>query len=90
MAKTPVKKFSLINQLHENTLKIAQVTKKGEIRIKRADLKKMIEETFMGAAKEAASGTRVRFPVIGAIGRKEVKPRKAGKGINPFTKEGKS
>jgi nucleoid DNA-binding protein len=25
--------------------------------------------------------------VIGAIGRKEVKARKAGKGINPFTKE---
>ena len=40
----------------------------------------------MGAVA-AAGGERVRFPVIGALVRKEVKARKSGKGVNPFTGE---
>ena len=39
------------------------------------------------AAKAAASGERIRFPVIGALVRKDVKARKSGKGVNPFTGE---
>ena len=81
------KKFHLINELHEQIMKIATMTKNGQVRINRTELKQTIENTFTAAAKTAASGERVRFPVIGAIVRKEVAARKAGKGINPFTKE---
>lgn len=84
MAKT---KYHFINQLHEQILKTVTTTKNGEVRLKRADLKKVVEDTFMAGAKAAASGERVRLPIVGALLRKEVKPRKAGKGINPFTKE---
>ncbi len=84
MAKT---KFHFINQLHEQILKTVTTTKQGEVRLKRFDLKKVIEDTFTAGAKAAAGGERVRLPIVGALLRKEVKPRKAGKGINPFTKE---
>ena len=93
MAKTTKKatkksgKFSFINELHENVVKTATVSKSGEVRMKRTDLKKAIEDTFNASIKHAAKGERVRFPIIGAIGRKEVKARKAGKGVNPFTGE---
>ena len=86
MAKKKVK-FSFINQLHENVLKTATVTRKGEIKLKRSDLKAAIETAFNDGAKAAAGGERVRFPVIGTLIRKEVKARKAGKGVNPFTGE---
>lgn len=80
-------KFNFIGQLHEKVLQTAEVTKKGDLRIKRSELKKVIEETFTEAAKRAASGERVRFPIIGALVRKDVQARKAGKGTNPFTGE---
>jgi nucleoid DNA-binding protein len=80
-------KYSFINQLHEAVTKCATVTRSGEVRIKRSDLKNCLEQSFMDGAKAAASGERVRFPVIGSLARKEVKARKAGKGVNPFTGE---
>ena len=80
-------KFSLINEISENLTRAAAVTKAGEIKIKRSELKSVIEEAFEKGAKIAASGQRVRFPVIGALVRKDVQARKSGKGINPFTKE---
>ncbi len=80
-------KFSVLNQIHEGLLQSAEVTRKGEIRIKRTELKKLIESTFTEGAKRAASGERIRFPVIGSLIRKEVKARKSGKGTNPFTGE---
>jgi nucleoid DNA-binding protein len=86
MAKKKTK-FSFINEVYEGVLKSAEVTRKGEVRIKRADLKTTIEAAFINGAKAAASGERVRFPVIGALVRKEVKARKSGKGVNPFTGE---
>ena len=86
MAKKKTK-FSVLNTIHEGLLKSAQVTSKGQIRLKRADLKKLIENTFSEGAIRAAGGERVRFPVIGALVRKDVKARKAGKGKNPFTGE---
>ena len=87
MAKKKSAKFSFINEVYEGVLKNAQVGRNGAIRMKRADLKNTIETAFTNGAKAAAGGERVRFPVIGALVRKEVKARKAGKGVNPFTGE---
>jgi len=84
MAKKKTK-YSFISEVYEGVLKAAQVNKKGQIKIKRSDLKSCLESAFASGAKMAASGERVRFPVIGALVRKEVKARKAGKGVNPFT-----
>ena len=80
-------KFSVVNELHDAILSIATASKTGQIKLKRSDLKNVIENTFMNGAKMAAGGQRVRFPVIGAIARRDVKSRKAGKGVNPFTGE---
>ena len=80
-------KYSFINELHERILKSASVTRAGEVRLKRSDLKTAVEETFNSGARAAAAGERVRFPIVGALVRKEVKARKAGKGVNPFTGE---
>jgi nucleoid DNA-binding protein len=90
MAKSKKKaaaKFSLINEIHAKTLTIATTTRNGEVRIKRADLKKIIEDTMTEGALRAAAGERIRFPVIGALVAKPVAARKAGKGTNPFTGE---
>lgn len=81
------KKFSFITEIHEGILKATTVTRKGEVKINRSQLKAVLEETFEKGAKLAAGGERVRFPVIGALVRREVKARKAGKGVNPFTGE---
>jgi nucleoid DNA-binding protein len=81
------KKYSFINDVYEGVVKAAEVTRAGTVRIKRSDLKQVLEGAFEAGAKIAASGERVRFPVIGALVRKEVKARKAGKGVNPFTGE---
>ena len=80
-------KYSFINEVYEGVVKSAEVTRSGQVRIKRSDVKSVIETAFMAGAKAAAGGERVRFPVIGALVRKEVKARKAGKGVNPFTGE---
>lgn len=81
------KKFSFITEIHEAVVKSTTVSKKGQIRLKRSDLRAAIEQTFEKGAKLAASGERVRFPIIGTLVRREVKARKAGKGVNPFTGE---
>ena len=81
------KKYSFVDELHGRLLKAIEVTRKGEARLKRTTLKQTLEETFENGAKSAAGGERVRFPVIGALVRKDVKARKAGKGVNPFTGE---
>ncbi len=95
MAKTTKKttknaksgKFHFVNELYEHVMNLAEVTRKGEVRMKRSDLKKAIEDTFTAGTKAAARGERVRFPVIGTMVRKDVPARKAGKGVNPFTGE---
>ena len=86
MAKKKAK-YSFVNVVFEGLMKCAEVTRKGEVRIKRSNLKACLEQAFEHGAKAAASGERVRFPVIGALVRKEVKARKSGKGVNPFTGE---
>ncbi len=81
-------KYNIINEIHEELLKTAQVTKTGTVKLARKDVKNLIENAFTTAAKHAAKGQRVRFPVIGALVRKEVKARKGGvKTTNPFTGE---
>ncbi len=84
MAKKKVK-YSFVNEVYESVLKLAEVNRKGQVRVKKANLKQCLENAFINGAKAAASGERVRFPVIGALVRKEVKARKSGKGVNPFT-----
>lgn len=81
------KKFSFVTEIHEGILKNATVNRKGEVKIGRSQLKAVLEETFAKGGKLAASGERVRFPIIGALVRREVKARKGGKGVNPFTGE---
>jgi nucleoid DNA-binding protein len=80
-------KFSFINEIHEGILRIAEVNSRGEVKIKRSELKNALENVFFNGVKAAAAGERVRFPVIGALVRRDVKARKAGKGVNPFTGE---
>jgi DNA-binding protein HU-beta len=80
-------KYNLINELHEALQNMAQVTRQGTVKMKRTEVKALIESAFETAAKRAASGERIRFPVIGALVRKEVAARKGGKGKNPFTGE---
>lgn len=81
-------KYNWIQELHEGLQKTAQVARNGTVRMKRSDVKMLIETTLMTAAKRAAKGERVRFPVIGALVRKEVAAKKGGvKTTNPFTGE---
>ncbi len=80
-------KFSFLDEVHGRIEKVVEVTRSGEARLKRTELKKVLESAFEAAAKAGAGGERVRFPVIGALVRKDVKARKAGKGTNPFTGE---
>ena len=85
--KAAKKKFSFLTEVYDGILGITEVSKSGTVKLKRADVKALLENTFMKGAKLAAGGERVRFPVIGAIVRRDVKARKAGKGVNPFTGE---
>ena len=87
MAKKKSAKYSFVNEVYESVLGSAEVTRQGKVRLKRSDVKAAVEAAFNTGAKAAAGGERARFPVIGALVRKEVKARKAGKGTNPFTGE---
>jgi len=78
-------KYSFVNELHEKIVQSVEVSKRGEVKLKRTELKNAIENTFENGLRSAASGERVRFPVIGALVRRDVPARKAGKGVNPFT-----
>lgn len=84
---TASKKFSFVDDVYEGIFGISEITKKGELKIKKSDLKKVLESTFENAAKASASGERIKFPFIGTLSRKDVEARKAEKRINPFTKE---
>ncbi len=87
MAKKKSNKFSFVNELNTRLTTAVSVTRAGAARIKTTDLRKALEETFNDAARAAASGERVRFPIIGALVRRDVPARKGGKGVNPFTGE---
>lgn len=85
--KASKKKYSFINEVYEGVLGAVEISKNGTLKLKRSDVKELLESAFTKGAKLAAGGERIRFPVIGALVRREVKARKAGKGINPFTGE---
>lgn len=81
-------KFNLMTEIQEALLKTAKVSRNGTVKIKRSDVKNILETTFTNAAKLAAKGERVRFPVVGALVRKEIAAKKGGvKTTNPFTGE---
>lgn len=84
---TTPKKFSFVDAVMEGVLEVADTARDGSVRIKKSDMKQVLETAFESAALSAASGERIRFPVIGILARKEVAARKAGKGINRFTGE---
>jgi nucleoid DNA-binding protein len=80
-------KFVLHDDILEGVLEIAEITRKGELRIKRTDLKRVLDESFERAAIVAAGGEKVKLPFLGNLMYSEVKARKAGSGVNPFTGE---
>jgi nucleoid DNA-binding protein len=87
MAKKTTK-YNMVAELHEGLLKSIQVSKNGAVKLKRSDVKALIETVFTAGVKNAVKGERVRFPVLGALVRKEVAARKGGvKTTNPFTGE---
>ncbi len=85
--KTPKKKYNFLNEIYEGVVNVAEVSRSGEVKIKRSELKEVLESAFLKGAKLAAGGERIRFPVIGAIVRREIKARKSGKVRSPFTGE---
>ncbi len=78
---------SLVTLLHEQISENIEVTKKGVARLKRAAVRDVVDNIFEEISLRAAKGQRVRLPVVGALVRKNVPARKAGKGTNPFTGE---
>jgi nucleoid DNA-binding protein len=81
-------KFNVVAELHEALVKSVKVSRNGSVKLKRADVKNAVESIFGAAAQQAAKGERVRFPVIGALVRKDVPARKGGvQTTNPFTGE---
>ena len=83
------KRYSFVDDIHARVLDITEVAKNGTVKIKRIDLKRVLEEAFEEAAVRSAGGERIRFPIIGTLVRKEVKPLKAGKYLDPFSGEEK-
>ena len=65
MAKKTNKRFSIINEMSESLTKAVTVTRKGEVKVKRSELKKVLEDTFLKGAKLAAGGERRRSASIG-------------------------
>lgn len=80
-------KYNLIEDFHSKILSTITVNSKGTVQLKKNDVKKILEEVFTNASKEAVKGNRVRFPILGILTMKNVPARKAGKQKNPFTGE---
>mgnify|MGYP001425911434 CR=1 FL=1 len=84
---TTEKKYAFVDSLLEGIISTATVNKKGEVVIKKAELKAIVESSLLEAGKVAARGDKVRLPVIGTLMMKDVPARKAGKALNRFTGE---
>ena len=81
---------SFATLLHEELEKAANGARRTStttFKLKKTDVRHAVESVFEHAVHAGASGQRVRFPVIGALAWREVKPRRAGMGKNPFTGE---
>lgn len=80
-------KYSFLDQLTNTLIESVTVSTRGEVKLKKLDVKIALEEALEIAATEAAGGERVRLPFLGSLSAKVVEARKARKGINPFTGE---
>ncbi len=80
-------KYSFVDEVLQGIIEIAEVDRKGEVKIKKTDLKVLLETAMETAALAAAGGQRVKLPFIGTLSRKDVPARKSGKATNPFTGE---
>lgn len=80
-------KYNFVESVLEGIIEVASVNKKGEVVLKKADLKQVLESSLMEAGKTAAHGEKVKLPVIGTLMMKDVPARKAGKALNRFTGE---
>ncbi|MBX7056433.1 MAG: HU family DNA-binding protein [Leptospirales bacterium] len=80
-------KFSFLDEVLASILDSAEVTRKGEVKLKRSDVKLALEAAFEKGAVAAAGGERVKVPFLGTLAFREVKARKAGMQMNPFTKQ---
>ncbi|MCB1306907.1 MAG: HU family DNA-binding protein [Leptospiraceae bacterium] len=85
--KSTSARFSIVDELLAGISEIAEVTRQGDVRIKKTDLKKALESVLEQAARKATAGERVTIPALGSLTAKKVEARKARKGINPFTGE---
>lgn len=80
-------KFSFVDEVLNGVLETAEISPRGEIKLKKSEMKSILESAMESATKAAARGDRVKFPWIGTLMRKDVPARKAGKTTNPFTGE---
>lgn len=80
-------KYVFIDSVLAGVLETATTNKKGEVVLKKAELKAVLEASFLEAGKAAARGEKVRLPVIGTLMMKDVPARKAGKVMNRFSGE---
>lgn len=80
-------KYVFIDSVLAGILETATVSKKGEVVLKKTELKGILEASLLEAGKAAAKGEKVRLPVIGTLMMKDVPARKAGKVMNRFTGE---
>lgn len=86
-AKNVSDKYVFIDSVLAGILETATVNKKGEVVLKKTELKGILEASLSEAGKAAARGEKVRLPVIGTLMMKDVPARKAGKVMNRFTGE---
>lgn len=86
-ARTSSGKFSFLDEVLASIIESAEVTRRGEVKLKRTDVKQALESAFERGAVAAAGGERVKIPFLGTLGFREIKARSAGKGKNPFTGE---
>jgi nucleoid DNA-binding protein len=84
---TVPEKYSFVDEVYQGILEIAEVDRKGEVKIKKSELKGLLETAMEVGARAAVKGQRVKLPFIGTLTRKDVPARKAGKATNPFTGE---
>lgn len=80
-------KFILHDDILAGVLEVAEINTRGELKLKRTDLKRVLDESFERAAIVAAGGEKVKLPFLGNLMYSEVKARRAGTGTNPFTGE---
>src|SRR3990172_8900545 len=62
MAKKGSAKFSFVNEVHTGLMGVAEVTRSGSLRLRRGDVKKVLEESFTAGARAAAHPNHTQAP----------------------------